>query len=64
MMTPFLAGTLFGFLFAGSLFVVFVTRNRASEPRHEPQWDDPFDDPSPVVQHIQSRKLVTERTFK
>lgn len=48
-MTPFLAGALFGALFAGSLFIVFIGRVRAPQRHATQRWEDPFDEPAPPV---------------
>lgn len=62
-MTQFLAGALFGALFIGSLFAVFITR---IQPRRQvdPRWDDPFEDPAPPQIITASPKLVRERHFQ
>jgi hypothetical protein len=63
-MTPFLAGTLFGAVCAGALFLAFITRVRGPARQAEPRWDDPFEDPAPPQIITASPKLVRERHFQ
>lgn len=53
-MTAFLAGALFGGLFAGAVFALFVTR--VQRPREIEQWEDPFFEPAPVEIKTTTRK--------
>lgn len=59
-MNAFLAGALFGALFIGAIFTLFITR--ASRQRPEPdEWPHEFPAPAPA---ITSRALIKERTFQ
>lgn len=53
-MTAFLIGVVFGIIFAGSIFVSFVTWKHRHDEKFE-GWEDPFEEqepaPVPVVIH-------------
>lgn len=56
-MTPFFAGVIFGSLFAGSVFTLFITRARRPE-REITDWTEKAYEP-PVATKI----TVNKRTF-
>ena len=58
-MSAFLAGALFGFLFMGGLFVIFVTRTRAPKKEIAEWREENFQQP-PVT----TKLLIKERTFE
>lgn len=63
-MTPFLAGAIFGGLFAAAVVTLLFTSLRR---QHEVErWDDPFDEPdlapTPIPTPV-NRKLIRERTY-
>lgn len=56
-MSPFIAGAIFGALFAGAILSLFITllRRRAHEPD---EWPPQFEEPAPVMG---PRALIIER---
>lgn len=58
-MSPFFAGIIFGALLAGSVFILFITRQRRPKPREiEPWSEDTYQ--APVVK---TRIVNRHRSF-
>lgn len=58
-MTPFIAGTIFGALFMGSVFTLFLTRAR--RPRRDPiDWTPEFHEPPPPAV---TRLTINKRSY-
>lgn len=58
-MTAFLAGTLFGGLFTGAVYTIFVTRILRKRDEEDP-WPPCFDQPAPVVM---TRQTISKRQY-
>jgi hypothetical protein len=58
-MSAFLAGALFGFLFMGGVFVIFVTRTRAPKKEIADWREDTYQQPP-----VKNRVLIQERHFE
>ena len=56
-MTAFIAGAVFGVIFAGAICVAFVTRFQRERDLEE--WDDPFADPPP----LQIKPTISKRQY-
>lgn len=59
-MSAFLAGALFGALFVGAIFTVFITRARIGVHQEPDEWPAEFQPTAPVMT---TRALIRERTF-
>ena len=58
-MNAFLAGAIFGALFIGAIFTVFISRIQRPRPEPDNDWTPEFiEAPAPV---FQTRALITER---
>lgn len=63
-MNAFIAGAIFGLLFAGGIAALFMTRVKLIAD-DEDEWDyPPFETEDRRAPAIKSQKLVTERTFQ